>query len=64
MDVSILRDFHVKEEHQLKFRSEPLSFLIRPNFANPNITRRNAALGRITSLAPGNQHRIIQIGLR
>jgi hypothetical protein len=64
MDMSLIRDFHIKEEHQIEFRGEALNFINNPNFANPNTSRGNAAFGRITSLAPGNQSRIIQLGIR
>lgn len=40
-----------------------LNFINKPNFGLPNLNRGNAALGRITGLAPGNQARIIQLGL-
>jgi hypothetical protein len=64
MDLSILRDFGFLERHQIEFRAEMLNFLNRPNFAIPVTSRGNAAFGSITSLVPGNQNRIIQLGLR
>ena len=64
MDISLLRDFRIGERHRLQFRGESLNFLNRPNFANPVIARGNAAFGRITGLQPGNQNRIVQLGLR
>ncbi len=64
MDLSILRDFRFMERHQVEFRTEMLNFINRPNFAIPVVQQGNAAFGSLTSLAPGNQNRIIQFGLR
>ncbi|WP_321476898.1 TonB-dependent receptor [uncultured Paludibaculum sp.] len=64
MDLSVMRDFRIHEGHALAFRGEMLNFINKPNFANPNLARGNSAFGRITALAPGNESRIIQLGLR
>jgi hypothetical protein len=63
MDLSILRDLRFAERYNLQIRCEMLNFLNKPNFGLPNLNRGNAAFGRITGLAPGNQARIIQLGL-
>jgi hypothetical protein len=65
MDLSILKGFHLKEQHRLEFRTEMLNFINHANFAlqPPNLARGNAAFGRLTGLLPGNQSRIIQLGL-
>ena len=63
MDISILKEFSMRERHRLEFRTEILNFLNHANFANPNVSQGNAAFGQITSLVPGNQSRIIQLGL-
>ena len=64
MDLSLIRDFHITERHHVEFRGESMNFINRPNFANPSTARGNTNFGRITSLAPGNQSRVIQLGLR
>jgi hypothetical protein len=63
MDISILKEFLLWERHRLEFRTEILNFLNHANFANPNVSQGNNAFGQITSLVPGNQSRIIQLGL-
>ena len=65
MDLSILKNFHLAERHALEFRTEMLNFLNHASFAlqQQNLARGNSAFGRITGLAPGNQSRIIQLGL-
>ncbi|MBM3767107.1 MAG: TonB-dependent receptor [Acidobacteria bacterium] len=63
MDLSIMKDFKFAESYNLQFRSEMLNFINNPNFNVPNLSRGQAAFGRITSLIDGNQARIIQFGL-
>jgi hypothetical protein len=65
MDTSLIKDFPVQfiEGHKLELRADALNFINRANFGNPAVARGNASFGRITTLAPGNQARIIQIGL-
>jgi hypothetical protein len=64
MDLSILKEFRLTaERHRLQFRLEMLNFLNHANFANPIVSQGNAAFGQITSLYPGNQSRIVQLGL-
>jgi hypothetical protein len=63
MDLSIMKDFKFAERYTLQFRSEMLNFINNPNFNVPNLSRGQAAFGRITSLIDGNQARIIQFGL-
>jgi len=63
MDLSMLKDFKVAERHDLQFRLEALNFINHANFALPNVQQGSPSFGRITSLIPGNQSRIVQIGL-
>ena len=63
MDLSVLKDMRFSERYNLQFRCEMLNFTNKPNFGLPNLSRGNATFGRITSLAPGNPARIIQLGL-
>ncbi|MCI0352961.1 MAG: TonB-dependent receptor [Acidobacteriales bacterium] len=64
MDLSILKDFSILESHTLQFRAEMLNLANRPNFGLPATARGAANFGQIRSLAPGNQSRTIQFGLR
>jgi hypothetical protein len=63
MDLSLHKDFRIGERHDIQFRAEALNFLNTPSFALPEVRRGNPNFGRITSLVPGNQARIIQIAL-
>jgi len=63
LNLSILKDFHIRERHDVQFRAEALNFINHANFALPNVQQGSAAFGTITSLIPGNQSRIIQLGL-
>lgn len=62
-DLAVLKSFSVREQQRLQLRIEMLNFLNRANFALPNQSRGVANFGRVSSLAPGNQARIIQLGL-
>ncbi len=62
-DLSILKDFRLREGHFLQFRAEMTNFLNHPNFGLPNQGRGNPAFGRINALIEGNEARIIQFGL-
>jgi hypothetical protein len=63
LDLSILKDVRLRERYLVQFRTEMLNFVNNPSFNLPNLSRGNAAFGRITSLVDGNQARIIQFGL-
>jgi hypothetical protein len=63
MDLSVLKDFTVRERHHLQFRLETLNALNHANPGLPNLNRGNANFGRITGLIAGNEARIIQLGL-
>jgi hypothetical protein len=63
LNLSLLKDFHISERHDVQFRAEALNFINHANFALPNVQQGSAAFGTITSLVPGNQSRIIQLGL-
>jgi outer membrane receptor protein involved in Fe transport len=63
MDLSVLKDFTIRERYTIQFRMEMLNFINNPNFDLPNRNRGNAAFARITSLIDTNQSRIIQFGL-
>jgi hypothetical protein len=62
-DLSVLKDFRIREGRRVQFRCEMLNFANHPNFDLPNQLRGNTNFGRINSLIGGNQARIIQLGL-
>jgi hypothetical protein len=62
-DTSILKDFPIRERHRLQFRAEMLNFINRSNFGLPAQGRGAGDFGTVRGLAPGNQARIIQLGL-
>lgn len=62
-DISVLKNFSVREQHNLQFRVEMLNFINHANFNLPNQNRGVANFGRVGSLIGGNQARIIQLGL-
>ena len=64
LDASLLKNFHIGEKAALEFRAEVLNFANHPNFANPDTRQGSGTFGQITSLMPGNQSRIIQLGLQ
>lgn len=63
MDASLLKNFVILERTTLQFRAEALNLLNHANFANPDTRNGSATFGQVTSLVPGNQSRIIQLGL-
>ena len=64
VDASLLKDFAVVERVTLQFRAEALNLANHPNFANPDTRFGSATFGQITKLVPGNQSRVLQLGLR
>jgi hypothetical protein len=61
-DLSMLKNFRIKERAQLQYRFEAFNALNRPQFAAPNLSPTSKAFGTITALA--NTPRVIQMGLR
>ena len=66
LDTSLLKNWRIRESSGVEFRAEILNVMNHPNFANPNTQHGAGAgtFGEITGLMPGNQSRIIQLGLR
>ena len=54
MDLSILKDFVIPEQHTLQFRTEMLNFINHANFGLPNLNQGSATFGQISTLAGGN----------
>ena len=63
LDASLLKDLQISERVVTQFRVEALNLLNHPNFANPDTREGSPTFGQITSLALGNQSRILQLGL-
>jgi hypothetical protein len=61
-DSNLLKDFHITEARYVQFRAQFYNLFNRPNFANPNGSRGNAAFGTIASTV--NSGRFIQLSLR
>lgn len=63
MDLSILKDFPIREKHRLQMRAELLNFINHANFGLPDLNRGSTTFGRISTLVEGNDSRIVQLGL-
>jgi hypothetical protein len=61
-DVSLFKEFPIRERMNLQFRTEFFNALNTPRFGNPNTTVTSGAFGAITSQA--NAPRQIQFGLK
>jgi hypothetical protein len=67
LDMSLMKNFAITENHRIQFRSDFFNLFNRPNFDDPNTTvfveqSPNAEAGRIT--ATNGSARQIQFGLR
>lgn len=62
LDVSTLKDFRVREGHQLEFRFEAFNALNHPNWGIPNTTIVSPGFGTITTTA--TQMRQMQVALK
>jgi hypothetical protein len=61
LDMSILRNFPIKEEMRIQFRGEFFNFTNHPNFGGPGATLNGPGFGIISSAGPGRR---IQLGAR
>jgi hypothetical protein len=64
IDASLHKRFPIREGMGLQFRGDFYNLPNRPNFANPAATRGRADFGTISSIAPGTNGRLIQLGMR
>ncbi|MBI3473603.1 MAG: TonB-dependent receptor [Candidatus Solibacter usitatus] len=62
VDMSLFKDFPIKEEFKVQFRAEAFNVFNHPQFGQPNASVENSQAGRITSLV-GNP-RQLQVALR
>ena len=65
LDLSLVRNFTIKERFKIQFRAESFDSLNHPIFNEPNITADNPAFGTITStIVTGTPNRQNQLALR
>jgi hypothetical protein len=62
-DISIIKNFTIKERYRLQFRSEFFNLTNSPTFAAPGSTLNSATFGVITATAFNPKPREIQFGL-
>jgi len=61
MDLSVIKEFRLVENHRLQFRTEMMNFVNHANFDVPQLALGQANFGRISAVA--FDPRIIQFGL-
>jgi hypothetical protein len=61
VDFGVVKNFAIRENHQLQFRAEAFNLFNRVNFGGPNSTLNSPNVGRITS---AGDSRIMQMALR
>ncbi len=64
LDVSLTKDFPIRETIRLQLRAESFNLTNTPNFAEPNTTLGSPTFGQITSTATGSNPRLLQFALR
>lgn len=61
LDLGAYKNFQIREQMRLQFRSEFFNLPNRANFSNPNTTISSSSFGRITGTQPA---RVIQFALK
>ncbi len=62
MDLSVVRNFMIRERFRLQFRAESFNLMNHPNFGLPNSAIGNPAVGTITTVI--NPERQNQLALK
>lgn len=63
-DVSVSKEFAIREEMKIQLRGEFFNFTNTPRFGFPDLGVGSATFGEVTSTAPGSTPRHTQFGLR
>ncbi len=64
VDMSVSKEFSIRENMKLQLRGEFFNFTNTPRFAFPDVGYGSATFGEVTSTAPGSTPRNMQFGLR
>ncbi len=64
IDLSLFKEFPIRERFTLQFRAEAFNLTNTPNFAAPAPTLGNGGFGTISSIAVGSNPRQIQLALK
>lgn len=64
LDLSLFKDFQVREAWTLQFRAESYNLTNTPSFANPNAALGNPGFGSIASTNAASTPRQIQLALK
>jgi hypothetical protein len=65
VDLSLIKQFPIKEAVHLEFRAEGFNITNTANFSTPNVTLQTASTyGTITSMSPSYTPRVIQFALK
>lgn len=64
LDLSLQRDFRIRESHLVQFRADLFDALNRANFSNPSGAFGSGDFGLIGSVLPGSGGRSLQVSLR
>jgi hypothetical protein len=64
LDISVFKTFPITDKSRLEFRVEGFNVTNTANFSNPTPTLQSVNFGKITSLQPGYNPRLIQFAAK
>ena len=64
MDLSLFKNFRVREKYQFQFRAEAFNLTNTPTFDTPGRTLNSATFGVVTATAFNPKPREVQLALR